>query len=74
MTGGPDWLARERFDVNAKPPPSEVPLAQMRLMAQALLVERFKLRVHHETRELPIYRLVWRAATAARTATAAHGD
>ena len=57
MTGGPDWLAAERFDVNAKAA-GEVPLAQIRLMAQALLVERFKLRVHHETRELPIYRLV----------------
>jgi uncharacterized protein (TIGR03435 family) len=57
MTGGPDWLRSERFDVNAKAA-SEVSLAQMRRMVQALLVERFMLRVHHETRELPIYRMV----------------
>ncbi len=57
MTGGPDWLTSDRFDVNAKAA-SEVPLAQMRRMVQALLVERFTLRVHHETRELPIYRMV----------------
>jgi uncharacterized protein (TIGR03435 family) len=57
MTGGPDWLAADRFDVNATAA-GDVPLPRMRQMVQALLVERFKLRVHHETRELPIYRMV----------------
>ena len=57
MTGGPGWLAADRFDVNAKAA-GDVPLSQMRQMVQALLVERFKLRVHHESRELPIYRMV----------------
>jgi uncharacterized protein (TIGR03435 family) len=57
MTGGPDWMTVDRFDVNAKAA-GDLPLVQMRRMVQALLVERFKLRVHQETRELPIYRLV----------------
>ncbi len=58
MTGGPDWLNADRFDVNARAAAGDVPLAQMRLMVQSLLVDRFKLRVHHETQERPIYRLV----------------
>ena len=39
MTGGPGWLAADRFDVNAKAA-GDVPLSQMRQMVQALLVER----------------------------------
>jgi bla regulator protein blaR1 len=57
MSGGPDWLTADRFDVNAKAP-ADVPLIQMRRMVQALLIDRFKLRVRYETRERPLYRLV----------------
>jgi uncharacterized protein (TIGR03435 family) len=57
MTGGPDWITADRFDVNMKAD-GEVPLTQMRQIVRLLLMDRFKLRVHHETRELPIYRLV----------------
>jgi uncharacterized protein (TIGR03435 family) len=32
--------------------------AQRRLMVQGMLAERFKLKVHHETKELPVYALV----------------
>ena len=35
----------------------DVPLSQLRQMVRALLVDRFKLRVHHEARDLPVYRL-----------------
>ncbi|MGE3404280.1 MAG: TIGR03435 family protein, partial [Vicinamibacterales bacterium] len=55
---GPDWFDRDRFDILAKPavePRSREEFAQM---VQALLTERFKLRVHFETREIPIYALV----------------
>jgi bla regulator protein BlaR1 len=59
ILGGPDWVRSEgeRFDINAKIPDGTRP-DQVRLMAQALLAERFKLKVHRETRELPVYALV----------------
>ena len=63
LVGGPDWVGSNRFDIIAKAE-GDVPLAPpgtagpMQLMLRALLAERFKLAVHNETRELPIYALV----------------
>jgi uncharacterized protein (TIGR03435 family) len=57
ISGGPGWLASDRFDVEAKAE-GDPPLDQKRLMLRTLLAERFKLTVHTETRELPIYALV----------------
>jgi uncharacterized protein (TIGR03435 family) len=50
---GPSWLGLERYDIMAKAPgnPTE---EQMKLMTQALLEERFKLKIHRETKEVPI--------------------
>ena len=42
LVGGPDWIRKDRFDVIAKAA-GEVPTAQMRLMVQSLLEERFGL-------------------------------
>jgi uncharacterized protein (TIGR03435 family) len=56
VSGGPPWLTEDRFDINAKAA-SDVPVSHLRLMLQTMLAERFSLRLHHETRELPIYRL-----------------
>ena len=49
-------LTEERFDVDARAG-TEVPEARVRLMLQQLLADRFKLRVHTETRPQNIYRL-----------------
>ena len=57
ISGGPGWLASDRFDVEAKAE-GDPPLNQKRLMLRTLLAERFRLTVHTETRELPIYALV----------------
>ena len=54
---GPDWLASERFDVQASFP-ADTPMEQVRAMTQALLADRFKLALHKESRQLPIYVLV----------------
>jgi uncharacterized protein (TIGR03435 family) len=56
---GPDWIKLKsvRFNIDAKAPP-DTPVPQLRLMLQALLVERFKLVFHHEQRELPFLALV----------------
>lgn len=53
----PGSMDGERFDVEAVPPTDSTP-AQRLLMLQRLLADRFKLVVHKERRELPIYRLV----------------
>jgi uncharacterized protein (TIGR03435 family) len=57
IVGEPSWLNSERFDIVAKANGDAAP-QQFPLMLRALLEERFKLSVHHETRELPIYALV----------------
>ncbi len=59
QVSGPAWLDddEESFDIEAKAAPG-TPKAQMRLMLQSLLAERFKLAVHKETRTLPVYRLI----------------
>lgn len=54
---GPAWIDTERYDILAT-----VPLGatkeQVNVMLQNLLADRFKLVVHRETRDLPLYELV----------------
>lgn len=57
ITGGPEWLGLERYDIVAKAA-APAPKPQLMLMVRTLLEERFGLRLHQETRELPIYALV----------------
>ena len=57
LVGGPNWLDSERFDIVAKAPEGSRP-DQTPLMLRGLLAERFKLKVHAETREVPIYALM----------------
>jgi len=54
---GPAWLTTEHFDIEATFP-ADTPVPQVRQMIQALLAERFKLVLHNETRQLPMYALV----------------
>ena len=57
LTGGPGWIDSDRFDVIARSPENS---ARDQVMARlrALLGERFKLVVHTETKEQPVYALV----------------
>jgi uncharacterized protein (TIGR03435 family) len=57
MVNAPTWISRERFDVNARIPDSSSP-GQVRSMLQTLLVQRFNLKAHQETREQPVYEVV----------------
>jgi uncharacterized protein (TIGR03435 family) len=57
ITRGPDPLSTDRYDVIAKVSPAASKEQRM-LMLQALLAQRFKLVVHREKKELPIYTLV----------------
>ena len=57
IIGGPGWLRSDRYEVAAKAE-TAAPQAQMRLMVQRLLAERFGLEVRRETREMDTYALV----------------
>ena len=57
VIGGPDWIDRERFDIEAVPSASAKrpgPL-QIMQMLRSLLAERFRLVAHKEQRELPVF-------------------
>jgi uncharacterized protein (TIGR03435 family) len=54
---GPDWINRERYDVADKVP-ANATRAQVSVMWQNLLAERFGLTVHHESREFAVEELV----------------
>jgi uncharacterized protein (TIGR03435 family) len=59
QVAGPGWIESDSqlYDISAKTagPASE---EQVRVMLQALLAERFKLTLHRERKELPVYALV----------------
>jgi uncharacterized protein (TIGR03435 family) len=67
IVGGPSWVGTKKFDVVAKMDadtiaalsklPNDQRNARVRWMMKELLEERFKLKVHHETKELPVYAL-----------------
>ena len=57
IVGAPGWIARERFDISARIPDNSS-AAQIRLMLQSLLADRFKLMARRETREQPLYAVV----------------
>jgi uncharacterized protein (TIGR03435 family) len=54
---GPAWLDEDRYDVEAKSPEG-VPDSQVMPMLQALLKDRFRVSVHRETREMPVYEMI----------------
>ena len=68
LSGGPDWINSERYDIDAKIKDSLADQAKnltffqrqdmVRPMLQALLSDRLGLKVTRETKELPIYALV----------------
>ena len=68
ILGGPDWLDKQAFDINAKIDDAEIAkMAKMdrvarqrerNLMVQSLLAERFGLKAHLETRVMQVYALV----------------
>jgi uncharacterized protein (TIGR03435 family) len=57
IDGGPDWIDKDRWDIVAKGE-GDPSFERMAEMMKTLLADRFKLRTHRETREMPIYALV----------------
>jgi uncharacterized protein (TIGR03435 family) len=59
ISGGPAWRDTDRFNIVANAPGAASPNPQqLRLMLQALLADRFQLKVHREKREGPVFALV----------------
>jgi uncharacterized protein (TIGR03435 family) len=74
ISSGPGWITSDKYDITAKPENAsgETPSdprqftdeqrktfqEQARLRVQALLADRFQLKIHRETKELPVYALV----------------
>lgn len=62
ISGGPSWRDADKYNIEAKVgsplPPWPDSNKQLSLMFQSLLEDRFKLALHRETREEPVYDLV----------------
>jgi uncharacterized protein (TIGR03435 family) len=58
VEGGPEWQTSLRFDIQAKAKDPVAGMTAMRPMLKTLLADRFRLKVHTESREMPIYALV----------------
>ena len=51
---GPDWLGSERFDIAATMPPGGA-AGKLPEMLQALLQERFEMKIHRDKKDFPVY-------------------
>jgi uncharacterized protein (TIGR03435 family) len=60
IVGGPDWANTDHFDIQAKPEGNApiLPNEETKAMLQSLLEDRFQLKAHRETRDLPVYDLI----------------
>jgi uncharacterized protein (TIGR03435 family) len=66
LSGGPDWINSERFDIEAKAAQGMIPAGlpekqrndKSMLMLQTVLADRFRMTAHWETKDLPAYTLV----------------
>ena len=57
VVGGPAWITSDFYEIDAK---AEGPQGHAMMngpMLQALLEDRFKLKIHRETRDVPVYAL-----------------
>jgi uncharacterized protein (TIGR03435 family) len=59
LIGGPSWINSDRFNIEAKPEGGGPMSPQiLQSVLRQILEDRFALKVHNETRELPIYALM----------------
>jgi uncharacterized protein (TIGR03435 family) len=66
LSGGPDWIRSERYDIQATAEKGSIPaglsrdarIEKSRLMLQTLLADRFHLTMRRETKEIPVYAVV----------------
>ena len=68
ISGGPNWAGTDRWNIEAKAeagsippltgPPDPTVIPPLMLMLQSLIEDRFQLKMHRETKELPVYEIV----------------
>ncbi len=67
IVGIPDWAKSEKYDIDVRAAgepvndgndPAGIGIEKLKLMMQAVLADRFKLTLHTESKQLPIYALV----------------
>lgn len=58
VKGGPDWVDREPYNIEARAESPDAGPKQIALMLQSLLTDRFRLALHRETRQEQVYTLV----------------
>ena len=73
VLGGPNWLARTRFDIVAKAPDG-TSNETLQLMLQSLLADRFKLVLHKDTKPVPAFVLTVSGAPKLKAGTAPADD
>jgi len=73
ITGGPPWLASDRFDVIAKAPPNTT-LRDARLMLRSLLAERSNLAVRQSEKAMSVFALTVRKQGPALTPAAGSAE
>ena len=54
----PEWMGTERYDIAATLPAGGASQERIADMMKALLADRFQLKLHHESKEFPVYALV----------------
>ena len=57
VSAGPGWLGSNPYDIVAKPQ-GEVSAERVMAMTRSLLAERFHLKLHRESNEMPVFALL----------------
>lgn len=57
LEGAPGWVTSDRYTIDAKTEKPQTPEMMRGPMMQTLLEERFKLKIHQDTRDVPVYEL-----------------
>jgi uncharacterized protein (TIGR03435 family) len=56
IAGGPSWLDSDKYDVTGRPDvPGQPSVAQIKIMLQKLVADRFQLKFHREKKDLSVY-------------------
>src|SRR6185436_10980456 len=58
LTGGPPALLTAKYDITARADTPTLVMKELPQLLRSLLADRFKLKTHSESRELPLYDLV----------------
>ena len=58
VSGGPGWITTERYDIDARMEKDDISDRDLWLSLQPLLADRFHLKFHRETKQMPVFSLI----------------